>query len=333
MPVVGHGFPVVSRGGGGAVCVVHYNRPVPNPAEGRRLFVALALSMLAGRAGAQDRTIDLAGRSTAIWEPTVAANHRGPSPVLIFSHGFGGCATGVSYLMKALAGHGYWVFAPQHKDGSCNRRAPGRPEEPFRDAAQWTEHTYSERRDDVLALEGALKLDRRYASRLDFSRLGYLGHSLGGYTVLGLAGAWPSWASAPKPRAVLAMSPYIEPYLASKTLGDVDVPVMLQGGTLDLGITPSLTKAGGAYDALSAPKYLVVFTGARHLTWGNAGTGEIHAAIMESAIAFLDRYVLGRSAPTVLTNAGDGVASLRYDSELGKSTGAPAAPRRIPRGA
>ncbi len=311
-----------------AVCVVHYNRSVPNPAEGRRLLVALAFSVLAVRAGAQDRTIELAGRSTAVWEPTIAAGRRGPAPVLIFSHGFGGCATGVSYLMKALAERGYWVFAPQHKDGSCNRRPAGRPEEPFRDASQWNENTYSERRDDVLALEGALKLDRRYASRLDFSRMGYLGHSLGGYTVLGLAGAWPTWLSAPRPRAVLAMSPYVEPFLSHSTLGAVDVPVMLQGGTQDFGITPSLTRSGGAYDRLKAPKYLVVFTGARHLSWGNGGSADIHVAIVESAIAFFDHYVRSQPAAIELTTMGAGVSSLRFDSELGKSTDVPVPARR-----
>ena len=280
-------------------------------------LLALASLVVGTRADAQDRTIDLAGRSTAVWEPSVAADHRGPSPVLIFSHGFGGCATGVTYLVKALAEHGYWVFAPQHRDGSCNRRAPGRPEEPFRDGSQWSDRTYSDRRDDILALEGALKLDKRYAAKLDFSHLGYLGHSLGGYTVLGLAGAWPSWVSAPKPRAVLAMSPYIEPFLASVTLGDVDVPVMLQGGTVDFGITPSLTKVGGAYDMLKAPKYLVVFTGARHLTWGDRGSADIHARIVDGAIAFFDHYVRGRPASPALTKAGAGVASLRFDSLLG----------------
>jgi predicted dienelactone hydrolase len=295
-----------------------------------RHFVPASLLFLAlgSHADAQDRTIDLAGRQTSIWEPTVAADQRGPSPVLIFSHGFGGCATGVSYLMKALAGHGYWVFAPQHKDGSCNRRIPGRPEEAFRDADQWTDDTYAQRRDDILALEGALKLDRRFAPRLDFSRLGLLGHSLGGYTVLGLAGAWPSWVSAPKPRAVLGMSPYATPFLSHNTLADIDVPVMLQGGTRDFGITPSLTREGGAYDALSVPKYLVVFTGARHLSWGNAGSADIHAAIVESAIAFFDHYVRGQSAAAALTTMGAGVASLRFESELGKSTDASSPARR-----
>ena len=294
-------------------------------------LLVLAIVMVHTRADAQDRTIDLAGRSTSIWEPVVAAGHRGASPVLIFSHGFGGCATGVRYLMKALAEHGYWVFAPQHKDGSCTRRAPGLPEEPFRDGSQWSDRTYSERRDDILALEGALKLDRRYASRLDFARLGLMGHSLGGYTVLGVAGAWPSWVSAPKPRAVLAMSPYIEPYLASNTLGDVDVPVMLQGGTVDFGITPSLTREGGAYDALKAPKYLVVFTGARHLSWGNGGSAAIHEAIVEGAMAFFDHYVRGTAASPVLTKAGAGVASMRFESTLGKSTNAPPPTHRVRR--
>ncbi|MDQ2668917.1 MAG: hypothetical protein M3Z05_23405 [Gemmatimonadota bacterium] len=250
----------------------------------------------------------------------------------MFSHGFGGCATGVSYLMKALSEHGYWVFAPQHTDGNCNRRAPGRPEEAFRDAAQWSERTYSTRRDDILALEGALKLDHRYASHLDFARLGYLGHSLGGYTVLGLAGAWPSWVSAPKPRAVLAMSPYVEPFLAHGTLSGVDVPVMLQGGTVDFGITPSLTRAGGAYDAFNSPKYLVAFKGARHLTWGNGGSVDIHAAIVDGAIAFFDHYLCNQSAAPELTKAGAGVASLRFDSELGKSTDPSSRTGRVRRG-
>ncbi len=286
-----------------------------------RTYVAslVLIGFLAFRAEAQDRTVTLGGRTTAVWEPSTVRGHRGPLPVLIFSHGFGGCATGVTYLMKALAERGYWVFAPQHKDGSCNRRAAGRPEEPFRDPEKWTEHTYSRRRDDILAVEGALKLDPKYAAQVDFSRLGYLGHSLGGYTVLGLAGAWPSWLSAPRPRAVLAMSPYVEPFLSHNTLGDVEVPVMLQGGTVDFGITPSLSREGGAYDALRSPKYLAVFTGARHLSWGNGGSAGIHGAIVEGAIAFFERYVGNRPAGPALTRPGKGVASLRFESELGRA--------------
>jgi hypothetical protein len=45
---------------------------------------------------------------------------------------------------------------------------------------------------------------------VDLGRLGYIGHSLGGDTVVGLAGGWSSWKT-PGVKAVLALSPYTEP--------------------------------------------------------------------------------------------------------------------------
>ena len=50
-------------------------------------------------------------------------------------------------------------------------------------------------------------------------------------------------------RAVLALSPYDQPYLAHHTLGGLAVPVMYQTGTLDFGIGPSVTRVAGGYDA------------------------------------------------------------------------------------
>jgi predicted dienelactone hydrolase len=288
------------------------------------LLAALALSLLPSvSAAAQDRVLTLAGRRVAVWEPAETAPASGRSPMLIFSHGHGACATRSSFLASALAARGYWVFAPQHRDGSCVGRRAAPPERPFGEPARWSDATYLERRDDVRAVERALRADRVLSARLDFSRLGYVGHSLGGYTMLGLAGAWPSWAGEPRPRAVLALSPYVEPFLSSNTLRAVGVPVMYQGGTADGGITPSLTRAGGAYDDSRAPKYLVVFRGARHGAWGDRGDRATHRAIIDYAIAFLDRYMRGVPAPPLLTTAGPGVSTLRVDSGLVARPGTP----------
>jgi len=49
-------------------------------------------------------------------------------------------------------------------------------------------------------------------------------------------------------------------------------PVMYQGGTKDLGITPSLKKSGGCYPKTPAPAYFVEFRGAGHFAWTDLTT-------------------------------------------------------------
>jgi predicted dienelactone hydrolase len=171
------------------------------------------------------------------------------------------------------------------------------------------------------AIQDALRTSPVYASRVDLGRLGYIGHSLGGYTVVGLAGGWASWKT-PGVKAVLALSPYTEPYLVHGTLGGLSAPVMYQGGTLDVGITPSIRRAGGVYDASPAPKYFVDFTRAGHLAWTEL-RATAHDEMVAYAIAFLDHYVLDTPATPGLTQQTGSVAELRYDSELGHAASAP----------
>jgi hypothetical protein len=98
---------------------------------------------------------------------------------------------------------------------------------------------------------------------------------------------------------------------------------MYQGGTLDFGITPSLRKADGVYDATPSPKYFVDFARAGHLAWTDLRTGA-HGEINEYAIAFLDHYVRGTPATSSLIQTMSGVSEIRYDSELGHAGGTPA---------
>jgi predicted dienelactone hydrolase len=258
------------------------------------------------------KSITLGGRDVVVWEPPSAGSGR--QPVLIFSHGFGGCAVQSKFLTAALAAHGYWVFAPNHKDARCGgaRAGGGRPDAPFRKPEEWSDKSFVDRRDDIRAIQAALSTSSDFAARVDLTRLGYIGHSLGGYTVVGLAGGWPSWKT-PGVKAVLALSPYTEPYLVHGTLGGVSAPVMYQGGTLDFGITPSLRKSGGVYDASPTPKYFVDFERAGHLAWTDLRSTH-HDAITNYAIAFLDEYVRGIPAGNVLITKTAGVAVLRYDA-------------------
>jgi len=142
-----------------------------------------------------------------------------------------------------------------------------------------------------------------------------VGHSLGGYTVLGLAGAWPSWR-LPGVKAVLALSPYAQPFIAHQDLSGLAAPVMYQGGTLDFGESPPLRRNEGAYDLSSAPKYYVEFERATHFAWTDLGRAA-HEAIVAYAVAFLDHYVKEAPAAPLLTRAAPDVSRLRYVSELG----------------
>jgi predicted dienelactone hydrolase len=110
--------------------------------------------------------------------------------------------------------------------------------------------------------------------------------------------------------AVLALSPYSQPFVAHGTLKNLGAPVMYQGGTRDFGITPFLRREGGAFDASPAPKYYVEFTGAGHFAWTNLNS-VTHTLILQYSLPFVDHYL--RGAPDeALTRSAPGVSDLRH---------------------
>jgi pimeloyl-ACP methyl ester carboxylesterase len=263
------------------------------------------------------QSVRLGGLDVVVWPARTAGDLA--RPVVIFSHGFHGCATQSRFLMDALASGGYIVFAPNHRDATCHggrARLTDPPMLPFRDPRRWNASTYSDRAEDIRLLIEAIRGDVRFRGRVDWSRLALAGHSLGGYTVLGLAGAWPSWR-LPGVRAVLALSPYTQPFLSRRALGGLSAPVMYQGGTLDFAITPALGKPDGAFDQSPEPKYFIEFARAGHLAWIDAGRAK-KREIVAYSLAFLDHYVRGEPADPLLTRADPGVAIDRYATELGQ---------------
>jgi len=288
-------------------------------------FATAALLVAAPRVRAQEGTTTLGGRSVVVWRPRGAANER--HPIIVFSHGYTGCATQSRFLTEALADRGYWVFAPNHKDARCGQLGGGAgPDESFREPAKWSDQTFADRRDDVRAILQAIAGAPAYAALVDLEHIGLVGHSLSGYTVVGLAGGWASW-KLPGVRAVVALSPFVDPFIVHKTLGGVAAPIMYQGGTLDFGITPSVRKPGGAYDASPSPKYFIELTGAGHFAWTNL-RADAHQRILDYALPFLDHYVRGQPAAAMLTKTEPGISALWYQSELGASQPAAARGRR-----
>ena len=116
---------------------------------------------------------------------------------------------------------------------------------------RWTDRSQRDRLLDLRAVIDLIANDPQLGPAVDVQRVGLIGHSLGGYTALGMAGGWPSWKHSDV-KAVLALSPYVLPFIKRGTLARLDVPVMYQGAQFDCDITPSLEGTRGAYAADAA---------------------------------------------------------------------------------
>ena len=100
----------------------------------------------------------------------------GSHPLVLLSHGFGGSWRNLNWLAAELAGHGYIVAAPDHPGTTT---ADKRPEQAVR---LW------ERPHDLSRVLDAVSTDPGLAGPIEAGRIAAIGHSLGGWTVMALAG-------------------------------------------------------------------------------------------------------------------------------------------------
>ncbi len=107
-------------------------------------------------------------------------------------------------------------------------------------------------------------------------------------------------------KAILALSPYAAPFINKETLSGLDAPVMYQGGTRDIGITPFINKVNGAYPQSPVPKYYVEFDGAGHFAWTDLNP-KYQSAIIDYSRAFLNKYLKGKPFPAALAMPHPGV--------------------------
>jgi predicted dienelactone hydrolase len=98
-------------------------------------------------------------------------------PLILLSHGFGGTAFDLAWLGTALAAHGFIAVAVNHPG---NNALEAYTVEGY--ALMWL------RAVDLGAIIDAVLNDKTLGSRIDPARIGAVGHSLGGYTVVVAAG-------------------------------------------------------------------------------------------------------------------------------------------------
>lgn len=99
-------------------------------------------------------------------------------PLVVVSHGTGGTAMDLSWLCAGLAAHGYIVASVDHP-GNNALEPPT-----VAGATLW----WMRANDLSHVIDGVLKT-RKFGTRIDERRIGAAGFSLGGYTVLVIAGA------------------------------------------------------------------------------------------------------------------------------------------------
>lgn len=210
-------------------------------------------------------------------------------PLVIFSHGMGGCPGNNDGIQSRLADAGYIVVAPKHQDCLSGSTTP---DVPWTAPQNWTDQTNRDRRDDVHAVLDALPLSSYAQYVQDFGEIGCMGYSMGGYTCMGLAGAWGSWTRS-EIRTVAALSPWHRPYLVQLRVDHMtNDQTLYQGGTRDFAITPQLIQADGTYDQTSPAKYVQVFEGAGHFAWTDGLLGPaFHDQMAYYLISFFDAYL------------------------------------------
>jgi len=138
---------------------------------------------------------------------------------------------------------------------------------------------------------------------------------------------WPP-TTDPRVRAVLLLAPWNMPIFGAEGLAALDVPLMVQVGTVD-STTPPERDAYLVYSgAGSGNKALVVFEGAGHLLFANGGLGvddpawdmdAAHALVNHFAAAFLRAALYDDTGARAALEAGAvDFAGVQYDRVTGE---------------
>lgn len=192
----------------------------------------------------------------------------GPHPLIIFSHGLGGSSRSYVGLATHWASYGYVVIRPGHIDTA---RAVDLGQKDFRTRAE----------DIRFVLDSLDALQQKYPElqgKIDTSRIGVGGHSLGALTSMlagGLRTSSDSFAD-PRVKAIIAMSPQgtREAWgLTPQSWTTLTVPAMFMTGDRDRGIadeeTPEWRREAFTHSP-AGDKWLVVITGAGHASFTGA---------------------------------------------------------------
>lgn len=253
----------------GTYAIGHDTISIPDPATGRTISADLWYPAADGATGTPTRYSLL---PTAYFDSKVAIerapiNPAGSFPLVIYSHGSGGQSFVASFLTEDIASHGYVVLSANHAGNTAADQIVG--SSVSQDQNDYLRPKVVEAEIDwaLAQSSGASATYPLLKGAIDAKRIGLVGHSYGGYTVLATTGGHtgPAGTIAPDPRikAVVGQAPYTL-RLSDAELAAIRVPVMLMVGSKDV-TTPLETNSQRAFDLVTGPPVvLAVLTDAAH---------------------------------------------------------------------
>ena len=253
----------------GTYAIGHDTISIPDPATGRTISADLWYPAADGATGTPTRYSLL---PTAFFDSKMAIerapiNPAGSFPLIIYSHGSGGQSFVASFLTEDIASHGYVVLSANHAGNTAADQIVG--SSVSQDQNDYLRPKVVEAEIDwaLAQSSGASATYPLLKGAIDAKRIGLVGHSYGGYTVLATAGGHtgPAGTIAPDPRikAVVGHAPYTL-RLSDAELAAIRIPVMLMVGSKDV-TTPLETNSQRAFDLVTGPPVvLAVLTDAAH---------------------------------------------------------------------
>ncbi len=254
-----------------------------------------------------------------------------PAPTIVISHGFGSNRETFAYLATHLASYGFVVAVPEHPGSNTEQLealASGRasvvidPEE-FIDRPLDVSYLLDD-------LERRAQSDTSFQGRVDVSRVGVFGQSLGAYTAIALAGApirseylatscegnqntfnlsllvqcrLLEVALPPevqfydeRVKAIFTVNPLISGLMDDESLRQIAIPVAIAASSADT-ITPALLEQIQPFTQLTAdPRYLIVLENGTHFSSidvppGDAVTVELPLEVIGPDPAIAHRYL------------------------------------------
>ena len=232
-----------------------------------------------------------------------------PAPVIVISHGAAGDRNTLSLLAQHLVSHGFAVVVMEHPGDSLKRfqefftGLAGSPQ-PRELINRPSEIKY------VLdELQRREQSDPTLQGKLNLQQVGVIGHSMGGYTALTLAGAQINFEQIRKDcndyqilnlsllvqceasmltpgnyalqdervKAIIAINPLTSSIFGETGLGQIKIPVMFVAGGDDI-FTPALPEQIRPFTWLTTPqKYLVLIEKASHFSLLGGSKADVSA--------------------------------------------------------
>lgn len=280
---------------------------------------------------------DIKTLTVAVWYPTLSETKRyiyggtlkgnvsfkgipykkdSPYPLLVFSHGYGGSGIGVAFLAEKIASYGWIVVSPDHNDRysavrigigpveNYNRRGLLKHASQIASSGPEERVGYLYRLEELKTVIDWILTKSPYSDIIDIDRIAAGGHSLGGFTALGISGTLKEYYD-PRIKAILLFSTGAGGYLfTSEELTCVNIPSLIFLGEMEKnalrGRKTMLEIAKKIFKILPSPKYYLEIKGANHLSFCNQvsilrkDNPQIFDVINLYSIAFLEKYVAGK---------------------------------------